>query len=60
LWPRRFKAMKKNVGGIDKTIRIIIGTVLIVIGIFIQMNTGLRIGVFIVAGIALATAFVSF
>ncbi len=30
--------MKKNVGSIDKTIRIIIGSVLIIIGIFVQMS----------------------
>ncbi len=51
--------MKKNLGGIDKTIRIIIGVVLVIVGIFAQMSTGLRIVAFVVAGIALVTAFVS-
>ncbi len=50
--------MKKNVGGIDKAIRIIIGVILLIAGLSIQMNTGLRIGVFVVAGIAFVTAFV--
>ncbi len=51
--------MKKNVGSIDKTIRIIIGSVLIIIGIFVQMSAWWKTGLFIVAFIAFATAFVS-
>lgn len=49
--------MKKTVGGIDKGIRIVIGLILILIGIFLPMGTGWRVGLFIVAGLALITAF---
>jgi hypothetical protein len=49
--------MKKNVGGIDKAIRFIIGIILVLVGFFVQMSTGLRIGAFVVAAIAIITAF---
>jgi hypothetical protein len=52
--------MKKNVGGIDKVIRLVIGFILALVGFFVQMSTGLRIGVFVVAAIALVTAFTGF
>jgi hypothetical protein len=52
--------MKKNVGGIDKTLRIILGIVLFIVGIAVQMNTGWRIGILVIAGIALVTGFVNF
>jgi hypothetical protein len=52
--------MEKNVGGLDKTIRIIIGIVLLIVGIFVPLGTGLRITSFVVAAIALGTAFVGF
>jgi len=51
--------MKKNVGGIDKAIRVIIGIVLLLVGIFVQMGIGWRIGIFVLAGVAFLTAFVS-
>jgi Inner membrane protein YgaP-like, transmembrane domain len=52
--------MKKNVGGFDKTIRFVIGIVLALVGFFVHISTGLRIGVFAVAAIALVTAFTGF
>lgn len=52
--------MKKNVGGIDKILRLIIGLVLLLVGFFMQMSTGLRVGAFVVAAIALITAFSGF
>lgn len=52
--------MMKNVGGVDKVLRIVMGLVLIVIGLVVNMSTGPRIGVFVVAGIALVTAFTGF
>ena len=52
--------MKKNVGGFDKTIRIVIGIVLALVGFFVHISTGLKIGVFAVAAIALVTAFTGF
>jgi hypothetical protein len=56
----RRNAMEKNVGGMDKTIRIIVGIVLLIVGVFVQMGTGLRIASFVVAAIALVTAFAGF
>lgn len=52
--------MKKNVGGVDKVLRIVMGLVLVVIGLVVNMSTGPRIGVFVVAAIALVTAFTGF
>jgi hypothetical protein len=49
--------MKKTVGGVDKWIRIVIGLALILGGIFFPMSTRWRAGAFVVAGIALITAF---
>ena len=56
----RRNAMVKNVGGMDKTIRIIIGIVLLIAGIFVQMGTGLRATSIVIAAIALGTAFAGF
>jgi hypothetical protein len=53
-------AMKKNVGGIDKAIRIIIGLALALVGVFVQMSTGLRMVAFVAAAIAVLTAFTGF
>ena len=52
--------MNKNVGSMDRNIRIIAGVIFLLIGLFTQIGTGLRIGAFAVAAIALVTAFVSF
>jgi hypothetical protein len=52
--------MNKNVGSMDRNIRIITGVIFLLIGLFTQVSTGLRIGAFAVAAIALVTAFVSF
>lgn len=52
--------MTANVGSTDKKIRIIAGTILLIAGIFAPVGTGLRIGAFVIAGIAFATAFFSF
>lgn len=52
--------MKKNVGNIDRNIRIIAGIVLLAAGTFMQMETGWRIGLFAVAAVAFATSFISF
>jgi len=49
--------MKKNVGGIDKGIRIGVGLALILVGLLAPLSTGWRIGVLVVAAIALITAF---
>ena len=52
--------MKKNVGGIDKAIRIIIGIALALVGFFVQISTGLRVVALIAVAIAILTAFVGF
>ncbi len=52
--------MTKNVGCLDRNIRIISGVVFLLIGLFTEVSTGLRIGAFALAVIAFATAFVSF
>ena len=52
--------MNKNVGSMDRNIRIIAGIIFLLTGFFAQISTGLKIGAFAVAAIALVTAFVSF
>jgi hypothetical protein len=52
--------MQKNVGSIDRNIRIALGAILLIIGIFAQISTGLRTGAFVVAAIAFVTAFSGF
>jgi hypothetical protein len=49
--------MQKNVGGIDKNIRLLLGAILVLIGLFAPMDTGWRIGTMVVGGIALLTGF---
>jgi len=50
-------AMQKNVGGIDRNIRLGLGSALMVIGILAPLETSWRIGLLVVAAIALGTAF---
>ena len=52
--------MSKNVGSIDRNIRIIVGGVFLIVGLFAQISTGLKTGAFAVAAIALVTAFTGF
>lgn len=52
--------MKRNVGGIDRTGRFIIGTVLLVVGLVAPVEIGWRIAALVVAAIALVTAIVRF
>lgn len=47
--------MKRNVGGLDKTLRIILGCALIITGLFVEMSGGIKIAVFAAAAIALLT-----
>jgi hypothetical protein len=49
--------MSKNVGSIDRNIRIILGGVFLILGLFAQVSPGLRTGAFAVAVIAFITAF---
>jgi len=52
--------MNKNVGSIDRNIRIIMGGVFLIVGLFTQISTGMRTGAFVIAAIALITAFTGF
>ncbi len=52
--------MKCNVGGIDRTARIVLGIALLGVGFFVQLEMTWRIVVLVVAAIALITAFVRF
>jgi len=52
--------MKANVGSTDKTIRIVLGVVLLIVGFSVPMSAGLKTVVFVLSGIALVTAFISF
>lgn len=52
--------MEKNVGGIDKILRAILGIVAVLVGIFAPISGGLRIVAFVVAAVALFTAIYSF
>lgn len=53
-------ALSRNVGGIDKTVRIILGLVLIAVGLFADLGTTWTIIVYAVAVIALLTALLSY
>lgn len=52
--------MKSNVGGIDRTLRIIVGIVLLLVGLAAPLEMTWRIVALVVAAIALVTAFVRF
>ena len=52
--------MTANIGHIDKNIRIIVGTVLIITSVIGPVSLGWRIGMIAVAVIAFATAFINF
>ncbi len=52
--------MKCNVGGIDRTVRIVLGIVLLVAGLTAPISTVWQIVALVVAAIAFITAFVRF
>jgi len=52
--------MKCNVGGVDRTGRIILGIVLLLVGFFAPLSTIWQTIIFIVAAIALVTGIVQF
>lgn len=52
--------MKCNVGGIDRTVRIVLGVVLLIVGLAAPVELIWRIVALVVAGIALVTAVVRF
>ncbi len=52
--------MKCNVGGMDRTARIVLGVVLLAVGFFAPLSAAWQIVVFVIAAIALLTAIVGF
>lgn len=52
--------MKCNVGGLDRSARIVLGVALLVVGLFVPMNPVWQTVVFVVAAIALVTAIIGF
>lgn len=52
--------MKKNVGGIDKVVRIIAGIVLAIVGLFAPIGGGVKAITLLVAIIALFTGIFGF
>ena len=49
--------MKRNVGGTDRIVRYILGTVVLLIGIFVSLALGWKIAAWVVVGaVALITA----
>lgn len=52
--------MKCNVGGIDRTGRIVLGIVLLIVGLLAPIETSWRIVALVIAAIALVTAAVRF
>ena len=52
--------MKKNVGGIDKILRLIVGIAAILLGFLAPLSEGFRIVSFVVAAVALFTAIFGF
>jgi type IV secretory pathway TrbD component len=52
--------MKCNVGGTDRTIRIALGVLLAVVGLFAQLEMMWRVLVLVIAVILLATAIVRY
>lgn len=53
-------ALSCNVGGADKTTRLVLGILLIAVGLFANLGTTWTIVVYVVAVIALLTAFVGY
>ncbi len=52
--------MRKNVGGVDKILRYIVGIAAFLVGVFAPVAGGLRIIAFVVAAVALFTAIFGF
>ena len=52
--------MKSNVGGADRTVRIVVGIALLLVGLVAPLEMTWRIVAVVIAAIALVTAFVRF
>ena len=53
-------AIQCNVGGADKVFRIVLGVVLVALTLFVEMSASLKVVAWIIAAIALISAFVGF
>lgn len=52
--------MKRNVGGMDRNARIVVGIVLLIVGLAVPMEMLWRVISLVVAGVALVTAAVGY
>ena len=52
--------MKCNVGGLDMTVRLVVGVALVVVGLMVPMSMVWQVVVFVLAAIALITGAVRF
>ncbi len=52
--------MKRNVGGMDRTLRFVVGVVLLIVGLAAPLEMTWRIVALVIAAIALVTASVRF
>jgi hypothetical protein len=52
--------MKRNVGGLDRTVRIVLGIVLLIVGLLAPIEMLWRVVALVIAAIALVTAFLRF
>jgi hypothetical protein len=52
--------MKQNVGSIDRKIRLLIGSILLLTGVFAPVSFELRIGILAAGIIAILTGYLSF
>jgi hypothetical protein len=52
--------MNANVGATDKTIRIVLGALLIIVGLFARLPAEVNIALFVVAAVIELTAFMRF
>ena len=52
--------MRCNVGGMDRTARLVVGAALVLVGLFAEFSTGWRVLTFVVAGVVLVAALLRF
>ncbi|WP_460842629.1 YgaP family membrane protein [Noviherbaspirillum agri] len=48
--------IEKNVGGMDKAVRIVVGVVMVAVAMFAELTTGWRIVAWVVAAVSFLTA----
>ena len=52
--------MRCNVGGMDRTVRLVVGAALILVGLFAELSTSWRVLAFVVAGVLVGAALLRF